>query len=1288
MSKAQLAVLRRLVGLWLCVALCGATDGVQAQSLQAQRFMPLPADVSLPSDSVSRMLQARDGQVWLGTAAGLVRYDGRRLRVFAAQPGGLSHPYVTALLQDEQGGLWVGTHQGLNHVDPSTERLRRVDAPSELAEGWVRGLASAGTQRLWVIVNDALYLYHRDKQRWQRWQPETQEGLQGAQALTSDGEGGVWVAHQHFVWHIDSRGRVQQQLDVSESLRGLAPREREVRVLLRDPKGRLWLGLTGGVRVWDVSAEPARALPDPGLPRGLVYDMLWARDASLWVGMGGSQGLVRWREGQTLQRFGHQHGVQGSLPGDSISALLQDRNGTLWVGCWDQGLGLADLAHEGISRYVFVPGEARGLSSDMVQAFADGPTPEQLWVGTYGGGLNLLSLSDGHSQRVPEGQLPLRHIKALLREPDGSLWVGGDHGLWRWDPRSRRSTAVQLLGEGALLASINTLARGPDGRLWAGTGQGLLQVDTQRLQAQWLVLPGQGNRPMPVDSLHADHHGRLWVGAKRGLWLQAAAGQDFQALPLAPSLRAAAAGPVAVHVVREAPDGRIWLATYQGLMQATLVPGGWEVSHPAGQLAELSQTVFESLELDEQGVLWLGNEHELLRWDPASDSLRSYPAQDWFGRGFNFGASHKGPGGSLYFGGPGVVRLQPSMFGSDAHAPDLVLSDLRLFNHSLQTPTAASGVEAALHRLTGDVPSSRLRQISLQPQDSMVSFEFSALHFARPSLNRYAWKLEGFDETWIPGQKDRAVATYTNLDPGRYVLMAKAANPDGRWSAPQKILEIEVLPPWWRTWWFRTLVVLALLGLGAAALRWRLRDALRQRHVLELEVQARTAQIQEQGRQLSLEKREAEQQRERAEQARLDIARLGEIGRDISAAHNEDEVLERLCQQAFTLLDLSALVVAQVDESTSELQLQRVIERGQHRLLAPLSLQDAAAHPAVRCALQAQDLQLASGSGGLQASVYVPMVQQGRVVGVLGAHRSAAWTSVDLDMLRTLGAYAAVAFDKLQAYGRLQQARSLLMQQEKLAALGGLVAGVAHELNTPIGNSLLVSTTLKDTTQDFNRQLQQPGLRRSALQEFCEHVSEAATLLQRSLEQAASMISGFKQLAVDQASEQRRNFELATLCQEVAQTLDRRLYRGGHQLMLQVAPDLHMDSYPGPLGQVLNNLVINAQLHGFDGQRSGLVRISAHSSGAQSLRLEVMDNGRGMSAEHLKRVFEPFFTTRMGRGGSGLGMHICYTIVTGLLGGQIRVLSEPGQGTRVIMDLPLQAPQHKPAADQSPQSSG
>ncbi len=257
----------------------------------------------------------------------------------------------------------------------------------------------------------------------------------------------------------------------------------------------------------------------------------------------------------------------------------------------------------------------------------------------------------------------------------------------------------------------------------------------------------------------------------------------------------------------------------------------------------------------------------------------------------------------------------------------------------------------------------------------------------------------------------------------------------------------------------------------------------------------------------------------------------------------------------------------------------------------------------------------------------------------------------------------------------VRHAQDELARSERLAALGSMVAGIAHELNTPIGNSMVAASTLNDKVRDLAIRYE-GGLRRSDMGKFLEDAEGIGELLTRNIDRAAALVSSFKQVAVDRASSQRRKFDLGAVIQENMNTLSPVLRKLPYEVTVDLAPLVGMDSYPGPLGQVLAALVTNALEHGFRGRDHGRLSITVPVPDGDQAEIIISDDGAGIASANLNRIFDPFFTTRMSEGSSGLGLNIVHNIVTTILGGKIHVDSMPGVGTTVRITIPLDAPMH------------
>jgi PAS domain S-box-containing protein len=260
------------------------------------------------------------------------------------------------------------------------------------------------------------------------------------------------------------------------------------------------------------------------------------------------------------------------------------------------------------------------------------------------------------------------------------------------------------------------------------------------------------------------------------------------------------------------------------------------------------------------------------------------------------------------------------------------------------------------------------------------------------------------------------------------------------------------------------------------------------------------------------------------------------------------------------------------------------------------------------------------------------------------------------------------------ALRNLRETQNSLIEAEKLAALGRLVAGVAHEVNNPVGISLTVASSLERKTAKFAAEAARGDLRRSSLNDFLETSRDASSQLVANLNRAAELITSFKQVAADRNYSDQRIFDLGDLTEQVVMSLRPGLRKHNLTLSVDCRPNLIMNSYPGPYGQVLTNLFLNAVAHAFPDGKPGAIDIKARASGLDNVEIIFSDNGCGMSLDVRRRAFDPFFTTRRDQGGTGLGLHIVYSIVTNRLGGRLDLDSEPGAGTRIQIVLPRVAP--------------
>lgn len=433
---------------------------------------------------------------------------------------------------------------------------------------------------------------------------------------------------------------------------------------------------------------------------------------------------------------------------------------------------------------------------------------------------------------------------------------------------------------------------------------------------------------------------------------------------------------------------------------------------------------------------------------------------------------------------------------------------------------------------------------------------------------------------------------------------------------------------------------------------------------------------------------------------------LGLIGREITACLNTDTVFAALDRHVTRLLDTTAFCVYLLTVDGRNLRCAYAQELGQLMHFSPVAV-DSPTSLNARCARERKDIFINAaededdntvipGTLNTLSLLFTPLKIGERLLGVMSIQsiHPHAYGERERSIFSTLSAYGAIALDNAAAYALAEQERQAadrareqadlalcelrltqakLVQSEKMASLGRLVAGVAHELNTPLGNGLVAISGLGEQLGALRTSLSS-HMSRHALEENLTEMQEMAQFVQKSLERGASLVQTFKQLAVEQSGARRQVFQLHEVLEPVLLSLQNRMHATPWQLRTTTLPEVQMNSFPDALADVLTRLAENALVHGFAGRSSGTLAIYCKQGGHTGLRILVQDDGNGIAAADLGKVFDPFFTTQFGKGSSGLGLHIAHNEVTQVLGGTLTVFSTPGKGCEFEIDLPLVAP--------------
>ncbi len=863
------------------------------------RFEHLSVAEGMAQESVLAVVQDRDGFMWFGTQNGLSRFDGYRVINYRAAPGkprALSNNWVRVLHLDRHGRLWLGTDGGLNLYDPVTQSFT-LFTPDETARRGngnrhINAIVGDGDDGLWIGTNDGLQHFDTVLRRFTTWHhargDERSLSDDNVNALAMDADKRLWIGTGGG---LDSLGPARERIEHHVSK--LGARENPVHALMVDGDARLWVGRMGGLERHELQGPHKGAVRRFGAADGIGPWWITAlyRDAAgeIWVGTH-DDGLLRWR-GREDTFDSHRHAVtdRHSLGDNQVSALYRDRLGTFWVGTWYAGVSRVDLGSGGFARIVRRDEAPDTLADNKARALlADGATG-RIWVGT-GTALNHVDPATGkttvyrHEANNPNSIIDVP-AAALAYDRSGKLWIGSRTGVTIFDPDKRRFTRMTLPGD-ADANNVRGMLLGDDGFMWIATRGGLHRMEpaTRRIEsyrhdpAKSTSLADDIVRP-----ILQDRRGRMWIGTFDGLDLMDRASGRFRHFRHDP-YDAASLSHDEVHYLFEDSRGDIWVGTAVGINRmVTAKDGSVSFVRYTTQHGLIDDAVAAILE-DADGRLWVSTTSGLSCFDPESGRWRSYTSADGITEGAFFdGAALRTPDGTLYFGGfNGITAFDPRAIRDNRVAPRPVVTGLAIFNQPIE--------QAYPGLLKG--PIEHAESVILPPSASVFSLEFSALHFAAPERNRFAYRLDGFDEQWVQADAGKRFATYTNLDPGTYVFRVRAANKDGVWSEQVAALAITVEPPPWGTPWFRAALLALVLAAIYGGVRLRLSGLRRQKEQLAQQVSARTEEVERQNRVLE---RQTEELRDKEGRVRQ---QSNELARAYRALQENEEFLRQAKQRA------------------------------------------------------------------------------------------------------------------------------------------------------------------------------------------------------------------------------------------------------------------------------------------------------------------------------------------------------------------------------------------------------
>ncbi|MEX2602782.1 MAG: two-component regulator propeller domain-containing protein [Gracilimonas sp.] len=1275
------------------------------------RFEHIGLGEGMKQASANTILQDSKGYLWIATQGGLHRYDGHEFKVYQQTPfdtTSLSENWVWGMAESKNGDIWVTTEGGgLNRLDQATGQFKKYFHDPDDS-------TSLSSNRNFMPFEDS---------RGDLWVSTTNNGLNRMKA----GEVGVFTQFTHV--HEDSSTVSSHAMywitedndgyiwvGSNNGLSRVDPETDEITRVLYEPEARefygnyanilhqysppnepnfFWLATGNGLVHFNIKTgdlERYLIAPNEGdniNPLNFLHQIVPDPDNPnvLWVG-GPGTGVARFdMQSEEFTSYRNDPRDSHSLSENFVQSMYADRSGTIWVGTATEGLEAFNPGAVNFTHLKNDPDNDQSIAPGIVWGVYE-DTEGTLWVGSDVGAaghiLTEFDINSGKTNRYtfnPDDSTTILFgsLRVFAEDADGNFWLGGGGGLNLFNRSTKKATRFrhpqleENRGRNALFAIVPTAA--DQNILWIGSIGGLDRFDTKTGQYQHIQLPTEelGIEFGPaVLTLHQDTKGILWAGTNNGLLRITPEGTATVASVYNPSdTTTININQISSITQRENEPNILWLGMQNGGLNRFDTKTN-KATHYTEEDGLASNTIYGLL-TDKNNTLWMSTNGGISNFDSETETFRNYGLDDGLmALEYDQNAYFKSKNGVMYFGsGKGVTAFIPEQLHTNEIPPQVVLSDLKIFNKSI-----AIGPDSPLKK-----PLSDTKKIILSYSRNEVTFDYVALHFANPEGNTYSYQLEGFDPNWVDAGTKRS-ATYTNLPEGKYTFKVKAANADGVWNLNGASIDLTILPPWYRTWW--------AYGLGTGLVGFMVFGVDR--------VQRSRISKKEHERQAL---REAELRAEAENKRRADTEQLSQIGRAITSTLSVNKIIDTVYENVNALMDAAIFGVGIYNKEKNQLEFPATKENG--KMLSPyINNLEEDDRLAVYCFKNKQEIIIgdyaiehkkyvksyqAPIEGEESKSIlYLPLIHQDQVIGVITTQsfNKDAYTAYHVNLIRNLATYAAIALDNASAYRRLnatlselQSMQQQLVQQEKLASLGQLTAGIAHEIKNPLNFVNNFSDLSLELLEEAKEELQKSNNGKNSgcyqilndietnLKKIHEHGTRADNIVKSMLEHSRG------------GTGKMEPTDLNALLKEYVNLSFHGMRASKNPINVDLNFELDDNIREVPLkSEDFSRVIVNLCNNAFDAMRTlsaehhaqGIdytpkLTIKTRISDTDKIIIEIEDNGPGIPDEIRDKIMQPFFTTKKGTEGTGLGLSITNDIIKAH-GGTLEIETKEHEFTR------------------------
>lgn len=827
---------------------------------QAMKFWHLNVKQGLSTNTVTCFLQDSQGFMWVGTQDGLNRYNGHTFEVYRYEtknPHSLTNNYINYLYEDSNGTIWVATSGGgILNYDAKLNRFNRINIKG--GSKYIAYMHEDAQNNFWVAAGNSLYKKNRQKDEFVALPYFTSANIVAFLQMdtyqflvATDGDGFFLLdiktnQHKHFLHEEKNENSLCNN---------------NITSIFKDIQEKIWIGTSQGLDRFDLqdfSFTHFRQGADKGkslltAPVRVIHG--WSKDILFSSENGGLSKLDL--STMRFTHYLHDENNSESLSDNSVWAIHVDKQNRIWAGTFSSGISIADPYREKFSKPDII------LRNKTVNAILK-DSKNRLWVGTEGG----LVVKDGDKTLYYEhdpkqkNSLPNNPVLAVYEDLQQRIWVGtwnGGLSLFDENTKSFFSYEVGYQSNKQLsnpnIFEIVQSAKNKQFFLASFGGMIVLESENPPIFKAYANDPSNPNSISGnyLMSIYEDKKGNLWVGSTGGLNHFDYATKKFTRYTHQEEDTNSISNSD-IKCVLEDSKGRLWVGTAGGLNQ--MLPNGHFLKYTTQN--GFPNNVINSILEDNQGNLWLSTNLGLCCFNPETKKCRNYDDSDGLqSNQFKADSRFKAKDGQLFFGGvEGFNAFYPDSIKDNPYLPKVLITGLKIFNK----PVNIGDYDSLLKQHI-----SQTKEVRLSHEHAVFSLDFVALNFTLSNKNQYAYKLEPFEKEWNEVGNQRS-ATYTNLNAGTYVFRVKASNNDGLWNEEGTSLKIIVLPPWWETWWFRTIVFLII---GASIItynRLRIKALEKQKIKLEKLVAERTKALQQANEEIKTKNEELQSSEEELRQ--------------------------------------------------------------------------------------------------------------------------------------------------------------------------------------------------------------------------------------------------------------------------------------------------------------------------------------------------------------------------------------------------------------------------------------